>query len=46
MDLEKLQQALEAIPPRGIINLGRRRALIMQINKLMAEMEAQAIAEM
>ena len=37
MTLEQLQEALEKIPATGAINKARRRALIIQINKLLGE---------
>lgn len=36
MTLEELQRALEKIPKTGAINIARRRAIIIQINQLMA----------
>lgn len=36
MTLEELKDALDRIPERGAINKARRRAIIVQINKLLA----------
>lgn len=36
MTIDELRDALERIPNRGSINKARRRAIIMQINELMA----------
>lgn len=36
MTIDELREALERIPNRGAINKARRRAIIMQINELMA----------
>lgn len=36
MTIDELRDALERIPNRGAINKARRRAIIMQINELMA----------
>lgn len=37
MTIEELQQALDRIPNTGAINKARRRAIMIQINRLLAE---------
>lgn len=40
MTIQDLQRALDRIPNVGAINKARRRAIIQQINQLMAAAEA------
>lgn len=37
MTIEELQQALERIPTTGAINKARRRAIMIQINRLLEQ---------
>ena len=36
MTIEELEAALDRIPNKGAINKARRRAIIMEINRIMA----------
>jgi hypothetical protein len=37
-EIERLKRVLESIPPRGAINLARRRAIQQQILRLMEQL--------
>lgn len=37
MTIAELERALNRIPPAGAVNKARRRAIIQQINRLMAQ---------